>query len=148
MQPVDVISRYVRRIDSVRSPGQNRVGRLTAATLDAGGPPPLRPRSFQAAIWSFFSGITAVIPRVFCLWAPGGGRRKMCKHGHTSNSFLFHDALPEFPPYAPGKPPTSAPGLKLYQLSSNENRLVPLQSVADAGRVREVAESFAKSKRA
>lgn len=56
-----------------------------------------------------------------------------------SNSFRLRDALAEFPPYVPGKPPTTAPGLTPYKLSSNENHLPPLPSVveaiADAGHV-------------
>ena len=49
-----------------------------------------------------------------------------------SNHFLLRDALAEFPPYVPGKPPTSAPGLKPYKLSSNENHLQPLPGVPEA----------------
>ena len=77
--------------------------------------------------------------RTFSLWTPCVGRHKVCKYGHMSNRFLLRDALAEFPPYVPGKPPTTAPGLKPYKLSSNENHLAPLpgvvEAIADAGRV-------------
>ncbi|WP_166970138.1 aminotransferase class I/II-fold pyridoxal phosphate-dependent enzyme [Brevibacterium atlanticum] len=49
-----------------------------------------------------------------------------------SNRFLLRDALAEFPPYVPGKPPVSSPGLTPYKLSSNENHLPPLPGVLDA----------------
>lgn len=56
----------------------------------------------------------------------------MCKYGHMSNRFLLRDALAQFPPYVPGKPPVSAPGLTPYKLSSNENHLAPLPGVPEA----------------
>ncbi|SMX96337.1 histidinol-phosphate aminotransferase [Brevibacterium iodinum ATCC 49514] len=49
-----------------------------------------------------------------------------------SNRFLLRDALAEFPPYVPGKPPVACPGLTPYKLSSNENHLPPLPGVLDA----------------
>lgn len=70
--------------------------------------------------------------RTFSPWTPCVARHRMCKYGHMSNHFLLRDALAEFPPYVPGKPPASAPGLKPYKLSSNENHLAPLPGVADA----------------
>ena len=57
---------------------------------------------------------------------------KVCKYGHMSKRFLLRDALAEFPPYAPGKPPVNSPGLTPYKLSSNENHLPPLPGVLDA----------------
>ena len=49
-----------------------------------------------------------------------------------SNRFLLRDSLAEFPPYVPGKPPVSSPGLTPYKLSSNENHLPPLPGVVEA----------------
>lgn len=49
-----------------------------------------------------------------------------------SKRFLLRDVLAQFPPYAPGKPPVSAPGLTPYKLSSNENHLPPLPGVLQA----------------
>ncbi|WP_209325578.1 aminotransferase class I/II-fold pyridoxal phosphate-dependent enzyme [Brevibacterium renqingii] len=49
-----------------------------------------------------------------------------------SKRFLLRDALAQFPPYVPGKPPVSAPGLTPYKLSSNEHHLPPLPSVVEA----------------
>ncbi|MCM1013762.1 MULTISPECIES: histidinol-phosphate transaminase [unclassified Brevibacterium] len=49
-----------------------------------------------------------------------------------SKRFLLRDALSQFPPYKPGKPPADAPGLTPYKLSSNENHLSPLPGVHDA----------------
>lgn len=70
--------------------------------------------------------------RTFNLWTPCVVGHRLCKYGHMSNRFLLRDALAEFPPYVPGKPPTTAPGLKPYKLSSNENHLAPLPAVVDA----------------
>lgn len=77
--------------------------------------------------------------RTFSAWTPCVARHRMCKYGHMSNRFLLRDALAEFPPYVPGKPPTTTPGLKPYKLSSNENHLAPLpvvlKSITDPGQV-------------
>lgn len=56
---------------------------------------------------------------------------KVCNYGHMSKRFLFRDALAEFPPYVPGKPPVESPGLTPYKLSSNENHLPPLPGVVE-----------------
>ena len=49
-----------------------------------------------------------------------------------SNRFRLREALSQFPPYVPGKPPVQAPGLTPFKLSSNENHLPPLPGVLDA----------------
>ena len=57
---------------------------------------------------------------------------KVCNYGHMSKRFLLRDALAEFPPYVPGKPPVASPGLTPYKLSSNENHLPPLPGVVES----------------
>lgn len=49
-----------------------------------------------------------------------------------SKRFLLRDALSQFPPYVPGKPPAGDTGLTPYKLSSNENHLPPLPGVTEA----------------
>ncbi|EKU47344.1 MULTISPECIES: histidinol-phosphate transaminase [Brevibacterium] len=49
-----------------------------------------------------------------------------------SKRFLLRDALTQFPPYKPGKPPSDAPGLAPYKLSSNENHFAPLPGITEA----------------
>lgn len=49
-----------------------------------------------------------------------------------SKRFLLRDALAEFPPYVPGKPPVASPGLTPFKLSSNENHLPPLPGIVES----------------
>ena len=68
------------------------------------------------------SRMPAAVPSIRCL----------CHDMCMSKRFLLRDALTQFPPYKPGKPPSDAPGLAPYKLSSNENHFAPLPGITDA----------------
>ncbi len=68
------------------------------------------------------SRMPAAVPSIRCL----------CHDMCMSKRFLLRDALTQFPPYKPGKPPSDAPGLAPYKLSSNENHFAPLPGITEA----------------